>query len=285
MRSLLRAARQVEADEPGISNVEILVGFGWSDAAHSGASVTVTARDADALPAARAHAVRLAALMWQQRAQFQIPGEVVSSADEAIDRALAAPESTVFVTDVGDNPTAGASGDVPHVLARLVARQVPDAVVDIFDAEASSACFSAGAGATVSLTIGAKLDTQHGSPVPLTGVVEHLYRPSSPREVPVAVLRAGGVRVLLPARRKVFTRLNDYRSAGIDPLAHKLLVVKQGYLFPELHDIAPREILALTPGFADMALDRLPYREVQRPIYPLDPETHFSPQAWMASRS
>ena len=40
---------------------------------------------------------------------------------------------------------------------------------------------------------------------------------------------------------------------------------------------APREILALTPGYADMDFTRLPYRDVTRPIFPLDPEVRWHP--------
>ena len=59
---------------------------------------------------------------------------------------------------------------------------------------------------------------------------------------------------------------------GIDPLAYKIVVVKEGYLFPGLRDIAPRAIMALTPGFANQSLEHLEYHQVRRPIFPLDPE-------------
>ena len=39
----------------------------------------------------------------------------------------------------------------------------------------------------------------------------------------------------------------------------------------------PREILALTPGYADMDFTRLPYRQVTRPIYPLDVKFDWHP--------
>ena len=64
--------------------------------------------------------------------------------------------------------------------------------------------------------------------------------------------------------------LDNFRAAGLDALAHKLVVVKLGYLMPALRDAAPREILALSPGYADMQLERLPFKYVTRPIFPLD---------------
>ena len=53
--------------------------------------------------------------------------------------------------------------------------------------------------------------------------------------------------------------------------------MKLGYLFPELRDRAPRSILALSPGFTDFQLDRLPYHRLARPIYPLDGDFTWSP--------
>jgi microcystin degradation protein MlrC len=277
MRSLLSLAGEIE-QQAGILNAEVLVGFGWADAPHSGSSVTVIAQDLEALPAAREAAQRLATAMWRQRSEFQIPFETAPSVDEAIDRALRA-AGTVFVTDTGDNPTAGATGDVPYFLSRLLERDVPDAVVaGLFDADGYRACATAGVGGTVTVSLGGKLDTEHGAPVTVTGVVEHLFRPEPDRrDVAVATLRVRGIRILIPEVRHVFTRLEHFRQAGIDPLAHRLVVVKLGYLFPELHDVAPREILALSPGCADMQLARLPFRYVQRPIYPLDRDFDWQP--------
>ena len=280
MRSLLRRATELE-HRPGIVAVEVLVGFGWADAPHSGASVTVFAEDAAALLQARELATQLATEMWTERANFQIPLEVAPSVDEAIDRALAAHE-TVFITDTGDNPTAGATGDVPYVLSRLLAREVPDAVVaGMCDAEAYEACAEAGVGATLTLHLGGKLDTAHGAPVTITGVVEHLFRPApGQRGVAIATLRVGGLWILIPAQRRAFYTLADFQRAGVDPLAHRLVVVKLGYLFPELRDIAPREILALSPGCSDLDLSRLPFEHVMRPIYPLDQDFDWQPRVF-----
>jgi len=64
---------------------------------------------------------------------------------------------------------------------------------------------------------------------------------------------------------------------GLDPEAYKLIVVKEGYLFPELRDYAPLHIMALTPGFGDQRLDRLAFTHLHRPIHPLDPDVRWGP--------
>ena len=276
MRSLLAMAREIEQMH-GILNAEVLIGFGWADTWHAGANVTVVAEGEEHLPVARRQARRLAQAMWDRRREFTFDQEVSPSADEAIDAALGAFEPSVFVTDSGDNPTAGAPGDSTHFLARLLAKKVPDAVVaGIPDPESARACFAAGAGGTVSLAVGGKLDTVHGTPVPLTGTVEHVHPPSG-SDAGLATVRANGVRVIISDRRYVYRHPDDFRKAGLDPLRHKLVVIKLGYLMAPLREIAPREILALTPGYADMEFTRLPYRYVTRPIFPLDPDVRWHP--------
>jgi microcystin degradation protein MlrC len=277
MRSLLADARGVEA-MPGILNAEVMIGFGWADSPHSTSSIAVVAADPAHLPLAGREARRLAQAMWDRRHQFAFDQEVAPSADEAIRRAVAAPESTIFLTDSGDNPTAGAPGDVPLFLSRLLALRVPDAVLaGIPDAEAVRACRAAGVRGTVTVDVGGKLDPAHGGPLRVTGVVEHLYAPVGTDEGGLATLRVDGVHVILTERRQHFARLDDFRRAGIDPLRHKVVVVKLGYLMAELRDAAPREILVLTPGCADMELSRLPFRHVRRPIFPLDPDFAWEP--------
>lgn len=278
MKSLLEMVAEI-GRQPGILTAELLVGFGWADAAHSASSIVVIAEDEAHLPHARRQARRLARAMWDQRHSFSYDQEVASSADEAIEMALAAEESCVFIADSGDNPTAGTPGDVPHFLSRLLAKDVPDAILaGIPDGAAARICFEAGVGSTVTLSLGGKLDTEHGAPVEVTGIVEHLCPVGSDsKEAAIATLRVGGVRVLVADRRTYFATLNDFRRAGVEPLDHKIVVVKLGYLMPELRDAAPREILALTPGYSDMDFTRLPYKYVTRPIFPLDEEFAWSP--------
>ena len=278
MKSLLALVAEIER-QPGIRTAEILVGFAWADAAHASSSVAVIAEDEASLPRARREAKRLAQAMWDRRHDFTFDQEVAASADGAIDLALSAAESTVFIADSGDNPTAGTPGDVPYFLSRLLAKAAPDAILaGIPDEAAARSCFAQGVGATVTLSLGGKLDTEHGGPLAVTGTVEHLYQADADvKEAAIATLRVGGVRVLITDRRSYFATLDDFRKAGVEPLDHKIVVVKLGYLMPELRDAAPREILALSPGYSDMDLTRLPYRYVTRPIYPLDKEFAWRP--------
>ena len=77
------------------------------------------------------------------------------------------------------------------------------------------------------------------------------------------------------SRRRPFTQLDDFLRLGIQPMDYDVIVVKLGYLFPELRDFAPRHIMAMSPGFGDQRIDRLPFTRLTRPIYPLDLDARY----------
>jgi microcystin degradation protein MlrC len=279
MRSLEALAREVE-QEPGILNAEVFVGFGWADSPHASSSVAVIAEDEAHLPQARQHARRMAQTMWDRRTEFGFDQEVVATVDEALEIAFDAPESSVWLTDSGDNPTAGTPGDSTYFLTRMLQRKPPDAVfASIPDEIAWRICAQAGEGAEVRLDLGAHWDNRHAGPLAIRGVVTHLYAGDVKAKIsPLATVNVAGVQVIVTGLRKAMTTLDDFRNAGVDPLAHKIVVIKLGYLMPELRDAAPREILVLTPGYSDMQLERLPYKYVTRPIFPLDRDFDWRPQ-------
>ena len=50
---------------------------------------------------------------------------------------------------------------------------------------------------------------------------------------------------------------------------YQVIVVKQGYLFPQLRGLAKLSILALTPGATHQIIENLEYRKIVPPVYPL----------------
>jgi microcystin degradation protein MlrC len=123
----------------------------------------------------------------------------------------------------------------------------------------------------VDVSLGGKLDPVHAQPFPVHGTVAALL-PDDPVGGRIAVLRAGGVRIILTSRRKPYHFITDFSNLGLDPAAHKITAVKIGYLEPELRQIARHALLALTPGAVNQDIPALLYQRVARPIYPLDPD-------------
>ena len=68
------------------------------------------------------------------------------------------------------------------------------------------------------------------------------------------------------------------RVLGITPEECKCIVVKLGYLEPEIRKIAKRSMMALTDGSTNEIFSRLPYKKLKRPIYPLDSDKSLKPE-------
>jgi len=264
-------ARLAEIDQvPGIMDASFLIGCAWTDSVYTTTSVVVVAERDRGL--AQQQAAKFAREVWARRRDFGF-GVEVASVDESIRRAMAALERPVFISDSGDNVTAGGAGDIPLFAERLLALGAGDALVaGLTDPEAVRRCAAAGEGAEVRLSLGGKLDPVNGRPLAVTGRVQRLSAaPKERSETPtIAVVRVGDVSIMLTVDRRPFADRASIAAAGVDPMQQKIVVVKQGYLFPDFYDHAPRAIMALSPGATDLRLEKLSYRWLPRPIFPLD---------------
>ena len=278
MRSLEVEAKRVEREGiPGhaakILNVTIFVGCPWADAPDTGMSVFVTADGSR--EAARAAAIHFARKIWDARRQF-VFGCETAELDEGVDRALKAEVSPLFLTDSGDNVTAGAPGDSTIVLQRLIDKKAPNALVGaIYDPETVVQCFKAGEGKTIHLSIGGKIEKRCGPPIDTEAKVLHLTKDAKGQ---AAVVRTGGIDVILIADERDFKEPGHFQACGVDPANYKIVVVKQGYLYPKLQEITKRYVMLFTPGAADQQLEKLPYVRRQKPALPFEPDTSFEPE-------
>jgi microcystin degradation protein MlrC len=275
--SMIQCLREADS-EPAVLSSSFALGFPWADVYDNGVSAVVVT-DGDA-GLARRRAGQLAEAFWERRGDFDFRVEAYP-VNEAIRVALAAPERTVFLSDSGDNPTAGGTTDIPLVVERLLAAGAPDAVVAaICDPAAVEACMAAGVGQPVTLSIGGKMDTRHGQPLEVVGRVRLLADSESG---PLAILRVEGVDVVLSSRRVAVTEPAFLRRLGIEPLERKIVVLKIGYLFAPFQAIAPRAILMLSPGCTNCDLTQLAYDQVRRPMYPLNVDASWEPAVLVSS--
>lgn len=272
LHSIYARIPEVSAKE-GLMDVSILAGYAWADLPRSAMRVFVVAKDKKYAAEARQEAERLAQAIWDARhgLELDVPS---GSIEEMIAEAGKHSGKTVFISDSGDNTTAGAPGDNPQVVKALLDKGVTGALVaGVVDPEAMAASVKAGVGGRVSLTLGGKQDTVFGKPFSFKGKVRFIS-PDSLLQTPRAavVVETGGVQVVLLNSRRSFTTLKDFAEINVRPLDYRIVVVKLGYLYPELRDIAPVHLMALTSGFCNLDMRSLPFRSVNRPAYPLDEE-------------
>lgn len=80
----------------------------------------------------------------------------------------------------------------------------------------------------------------------------------------------GGLHAIITERRKPFHHLSDFRMLGLEPTTADIVVVKIGYLEPELYELAEGWTLALTPGGVDQDLLRLGHHRLQPGVFPFE---------------
>lgn len=268
-----RVARVADLD--GVLDAALWVGYAWADEPRCHAAVVVSGDDADLVAA---EATGIAQAFWQARDSFVFVADTMPLAD-AVDRAVATVADTgerpYVISDSGDNPTAGGAGDVTWTLARLLddSRFTGGGLTVVHastqDAEVAPRLAAAGLGAQVDAYVGARVDDRHSPPVRVRGVVTGVgYSEPGGHLV---VVRAGGVSVVLTERRRPFHHVADFTQLGIDVHATDVLVVKIGYLEPELYDLARGWTMALTPGGVDQELLRLGHHRLLPGTHPFDP--------------
>ena len=126
-----------------------------------------------------------------------------------------------------------------------------------------------GVGGNVSAKLGAMVDDRFSPPLLLNGTVEAIHKGDVHAETEV-VIKVGSIRVIVTKKRKPYHHEKDFTNLGLDPRKVDIVVVKIGYLVPELYDMRGDWIMALTPGGVDQDLERLGYKRIKRPMFTLD---------------
>jgi microcystin degradation protein MlrC len=95
-----------------------------------------------------------------------------------------------------------------------------------------------------------------------------------------AVVQVGGIQVVVMTNRHQALDPMFFETFGIDIMALRSLVVKsRGHFRAGFDEFYPddRIIEVDVPGLTTPVLKNVPWRQVPRPIYPLDPETTWAP--------
>ncbi|KAJ5357090.1 Microcystin LR degradation protein MlrC [Penicillium concentricum] len=269
---------EIEAMD-NVLDAAIWVGYAWADEPRNHAVVMVTGWNKAAIIGG---AKRLASLFWRVHKDFHFVAPT-GSFSECIDNALASSNRPFFISDSGDNPTAGGSGDVTFVLNQLTKRPefwkgtgLTVIYASIPGPEAIEAITKAGVGTTVTVTAGAQVDNLHAGPITMTGRVHSIRHGDRDAEVE-AVLQVGSVFTILTKFRKPYHHESDFIGLDLNARAADIVIVKIGYLEPELFDMAADWMLGLTPGGVDQDLPRLGHHHIRRPLWPFDRTFHTAP--------
>lgn len=267
----VRRLPELEA-KPGVLAASLLPGFAYADVPEMGPSVVVVT-DGD-LDQARREADGLAKDLYEARAAFEAK---LPDAAEAVRLALLAQKTPAVIVDPGDNVGGGSAADGTVVLAELLKQNATGAVVMLYAPVEAKACFDAGVGATLTLSVGGKVDRFHGEPLSVTGKVRLLHDGTYVEEQvrhggkrvnhmgPTALLELPGENLLaLTTLRHPPFSLGALLCLGIQPERQRVLVVKAAIAYKAAYaPVAGTIIEADTPGLTAINPARLPYRHAR----------------------
>ena len=261
---------------PGIVWASVAAGYPYADIEHLGMSVLVYATSNRT---AEHEADVLENLIWDRRMSFI--SQAIPVADAVARAAVCDPP--VILVDAADNVGGGAPGDGTAILDEILRQGLMDGLVVLWDPPAMDAAADAGVGGRFSRCVGAGSGVANGKPVRLTGRVEFLGPVSYRRTGSymrgtcvdlgrVAVIAAGGNRIVLTSERLMPFDTDHLAAVGLDPKDFRTIVVKSGSAWrAAFGDIAATVINVDAPGITTQAFARLPYRKRWGRLFPIDP--------------
>ena len=287
-RTINALCRQWE-QQPGMIDCVFFHGFSHTDLPDAGVTVVAVAERDPGLARRAARAV--AKEIWARREAFHTkfpePAAAVAEADR-----LAARARPVVINEMSDNPGGGAPGDGTHLLRAMIeAGLTGSAFGTLYDPEVADAAHRAGVGSTLQVRLGGKHDRLHGDPLDLTISVKSLtdgrFTLSTPmgqgRQMTLgkmARLVCGGIDIVVASKRAQVLDPEPFLLHGIDVGRCRIVGLKSSAHFRAgFAPIAKHIITADPPGITTSNLANLPYRQLRRPIYPLDADTTYAAQA------
>ncbi|MDL5353133.1 M81 family metallopeptidase [Microbacterium sp. zg-YB36] len=287
MADWLALCHEIEA-RPGVLTATITGGFPYADIPDVGMAAYVVT---DGLPElATQYANELSEFAWARRTEFQ---PRLTSVDDAI-RAASSSPGPIILADVADNTGAGASGDDTEILRALIAHGANSAVlVPMYDPGVVAEAVRAGVGATITTTIGGKVDDGGGAPLEIEAYVRTItdgwysnYGPMSTGSRTgmglTAVLEIGGhdgIEVVCSSVQRSPHDLQMLRSVGIEPTRRQIIVVKSSVHYrADFGPIATEIFEVDAAGLAAASWARLDFQNLRRPIFPLDPDMEWTAQ-------
>lgn len=276
MKSVLAAARAIEARDPDILNINVMAGYAYSDIAICGFSFSLVTRGS--LRAAESHLDDLVAVLEANIAAGYPHEDDLATALAKAD-ALPPGEGPILLIEPADNIGGGTPGDATGLLGPLLETGRTGILAAIADREAVAQCFAAGRGATVSLMFGGKTDHHHGDPIAFTGTIDNLtdgvFQLENPKSHMAsmggttarmgrsAVVSNGQAKILLSERKTAPMDLGQYHSQGLRPEDATYVVIKAAVSHRAAYDAIQRASFYVdTPGLCTSNLRRLPYTKL-----------------------
>ena len=279
----IAAARAYE-EQPDVFAVSINAGFAGADVAEVGPTVLVTGQGDFA--AHTAFAETIADDIWNRR--HEVLNDYLSVEDAAaIAATYQSHHGPLIIADYADNPGAGGYGDSTDLLRALLDARVENACFGpMVDGEVAQELRSAVVGKRIHMTLGGKTEPRFGGgPLAVEGELVSLSDGRFTGDGPMiggltgsfgpsAVLRVGDIEILVVTIARQILDLQQFRAFGVEPQKKSVVALRSMHHFRAAFEpIAGQVIVCDSGALCTPSYDRLPYRNVPRPIFPLDRDT------------
>ncbi len=276
----LAAAEAFEA-RPDVFAVSINAGFASADIAEVGPTVLVTGQGT--MDDHIAFADRLADDIWDRR--YEVHNDYLSpEAACKIASDHVSDDGPLIIADYADNPGAGAYGDATALLAAMVEARLENACFGpLVDPAAVTMLDGIAVGDTARIALGGRMAPQFGGgplelDITLVAKCDGVFTGDGPiigglqgTFGATAVVRCGGIDILVTSIADQMRDLQQFRAFGIDPAAKRTVALKSMQHFrAAFAPIASKIIVCDCGALCTMRYERLLYGNVRRPIFPLD---------------
>lgn len=274
---------RIEAAD-GVWCSSYFVGMTWVDCPQNGAAIVVSGLGD--LDAGMERAEAIAKFVWENREEFKYQGNALDPLPGIEFVKKHQGNGLVIISDSADNITAGGAGDNAYVLKLFLENNIQKALFCcIVDPVTVANCSKYQVGDVLDLEIGGAFDPNSTKVKLKAATIKALTLPvanDNPRtladDLPRSVvLSYQGIDVLLFDKRKPVFSEATLNENGLTRHDYQVLVVKQGYLEPEFNQAAAQQALLYTTGNVDQRVERLPFKKLRRPMYPVDEASTISP--------
>ena len=284
--------RQVGDDVPLVS---VVGGFAWSDLPKNG--LAILAYGDASRPGERETEVArtIARQAWAERERFQVR---LTPLADAVARAVRNGADTslpaLCLADVADNPGGGGRGNTTDILEGLIAAGAQGVLLGLFvDPALAAICHQRGVGAQFEAVFNAENADEHGRRVPARVRVlalshgdivgrRGIARGRLTRLGPSAAIRLGCLTIVVASRRIQAADPAYFESFGLDIASFRTVVLKsRGHFRAGFDELFTSEQIVEVDagGLVSPILSRFPFRNLPRPVYPLDRGTVWTEPA------
>jgi microcystin degradation protein MlrC len=256
----------------GILDVSIIGGFVFSDSPKNGVAIVINGEQGADV---RGTALDVATRIWDDRKRFV-------KRLTSIEDAMRINGKTIW-SDAGDNPGGGGTGQTTALLKQLYEAKADNVLYgNFFEPQVAAAAqgkreitarFSEGFTAPAKV-----LKTTDGKCIGRRGI----WAGRALELGPTAALQIGGITAVCVSKRKQCADPVFFEMHGLDIAAARTVVVKSRGHFRGGFDqfFTPERVIEVdTPGLTSPVLERLEFKGLPRPVFPLDADAKWTPQA------